>query len=371
MSNSVQLTDIFSYDPSNLVLPDEPVTSEFKNSEDDKGGMKFQRLYVKTKYPPNHRGVQSEGDLIFSTGEVFSFGIQENTSKETQRVTGHQMALNLWSRNRETKKFQPTEDQLEWTDKFNTVVETIKQHVAKLQSEGKLLSTYRKLKPEQFSVFLMKFDPLYWGKDMDGPEPVEGDVGSYDNGPSLYAKLIEYRPKTKKGEKSPPQAQDGSDMKVYTEFYDENDEPIADPRKALNGKYCTVEAAVKIESVFINAKTISLQIKLYEAANIKIIQNEHRRLIQRPASSGRSLLKNAMTTFSGPAKDTTESEPQEAEIGQDHQNDDNESDTGSLIDEDEEQTQPYSQEPKKIPASATSTMTKPKRKIKRVPVTSS
>ena len=114
---------------------------------------------------------------------------------------------------------------------------------------------------------LKKFNPLYYKKDRG--KIVEG------TGPTLYAKLIV----SKKHDK------------IVTMFYDNDGEAI-DPM-TLHGKYCHVNAAVKIESVFIGNK-ISMQVKLYEC-EVKLADTGMKRLMKRPPAQ--SVVVNATSSL--------------------------------------------------------------------------
>ena len=83
--------------PTNYNIDDmvfsEPQTINIPDSD-----MSFKRVNIQTK---NKDG--SQGDLVFSTSRLFSFGVQEQTSRETQAVSGYKMPLCCWNIDGPTK----------------------------------------------------------------------------------------------------------------------------------------------------------------------------------------------------------------------------------------------------------------------------
>lgn len=316
MSSNIQLTSAASYDVNNIVCS-EPKLGEVKQNDQDKSkkdaGVSFQRITISTKYPDG-----TVGDLILPTEELFSFGVGENTSKETGQVTGHTMSLCLWNRDRQSEQYVPTESQLEWTNTYSRIVDHLKKVMIDFHKKGLLetrsFNKYRYAKDDddaeenggfttvEFKGQLRKFNNLYWGKGKKSGKMIE--EGVYENGPTLYAKLIESK---KKGT-----------LKIMTQFYDYNNNPI-DPLNQLMGVYCTTFSAIKIESIFIG-NSISLQVKLYES-NCKVLDGGMTRLLPRPNVDNRLLLGKA-NDMSKPviSKD-------EDDTGSINDGDDNESDT--------------------------------------------
>ena len=163
-------------------------------------------------------------------------------------VNGYTMPLCLWN------KDGATEEEKTFTDVFNEVVEFIKDYVIENKND---IEKYDLEKGD-----LKKFNPLYWKREKG--KIVEG------RGPTLYSKLL-----VSKKEK-----------RIMTTFYDaDTQEEIEDPMDLLK-KYCWVDAAIKIESIFIGTK-ISLQVKLYEAS-VKLLSTGPKRLLrtERPVNKG-------------------------------------------------------------------------------------
>lgn len=288
MSN-LQLTSAVGYNVKNIVCS-EPKLQEVPPKDDKKkdATVNYMRISISTKYPDG-----TVGDLIIPTPELFSFGVGENTSKDSGQLSGHTMSLCLWNRDRQTEKYIPTEEQFEWTNTFTNIVNHLKAVLIEYHKNNMLVDNkngftkYRYAEDDDdadanggystqvFRGLLGKLNPLYWGKGVKRAIPSKDqngfeEKGVYDNGPTLYAKLIESK---KKG-------------KIITQFYDYNDNPI-DPIK-LMGVYCTTYSAVKIESIYIGG-SISLQVKLYEA-NCKILEGGMTRLLPRQKTDGRLLL---------------------------------------------------------------------------------
>ena len=225
---SLQLTEASGYNIENMVFSD-PVNGSIPNST-----IQFKRIMIKTKYPNGQIG-----DLILPTERLYSFGVNKNTSQETGKVTGYTMPMCMWSRDNCTK------EEKEWTDTLTKIVDKCKKHLVENREE------IEKWDLEESE--LKRLNPLYFKKEKG--KIVEGI------GPKLYPKLIISR---KAKEKSPET--DG----IITYFYDTDDVKL----NALDlvGKPCFVNAAVKIESIFIGSK-ITLQVKLFEC-DVELVEKQ-------------------------------------------------------------------------------------------------
>jgi hypothetical protein len=227
---SNQLTSVSNYDVKRMVFG-EPQMGSVPNSNPP---IAYRRINISTK---NSDG--SIGDLILPTRRVFSFGVGENKNPESGKVNGHVLPLCLWN------KGGSTAEEKAWTDTFDKIVEQCKNHLVENRDEI-----------EQFNLELndlKKFNPLYWKREKG--KVVEG------TGPTLYAKLIS----SKKNDK------------ILSMFFDKNG-GVIDPL-ALLGKYCYVNAAIKIESIFVGNK-ITLQVKVYEA-EVELMETGMKPLIKR------------------------------------------------------------------------------------------
>ena len=161
---------------------------------------------------------------------------------QTGKVNGYTLPLCLWNKN------GPSDDEKEWTDNFNNIVDKCKEHVVSVKDDiGKF---------DLEMVDLKKFNPLYWKREQG--KIVEG------RGPTLYAKLFS----------------SSKTNAISTIFTDANTSEDIDPLTLLK-KYCYSTNAIKVESIFIGNK-ISLQIKLYEAV-VRTLDGGMKKLLSRPA----------------------------------------------------------------------------------------
>lgn len=296
MSNTenTQLTPFSGYDVKNIIFSD-PLAGSIPDS---KPKIEYKRILISTENPDG-----TIGELIIpTTNRLYSFGVSENTSQETGKVTGYTLPLCLWSRDGPTKK------EKEWTEKFNQIVDTCIDHLVDVKDEVDMFELTR----SDLTKAKGGLNPLYWKKEKVVDE-VSKKVSLQvvpNTGPTLYSKLI-----YKKNDK------------FLTQFFDFDDNPL--DARDLMGKSCHVNGAIKFESIFIGAK-ISLQVKLYEAV-VELTGTGMKRLLGRPKPQSKVLamksgVKNATDVMGG-------------------DDDDSESDAGSL--ETETEKQPEVEQPKK------------------------
>lgn len=245
---TTQLSVASNYDVSRMRFS-KPITGSIPDS---KPAISFQRINILTQ---NEDG--TVGDLVFPVGPCFSFGISENTSMETKLPNGWTLPICLYN------KDGPSLEEKQWVETFNNVVEHCKKHLLKNKEE---IGKY-----DLESSDLKKFNPLYYRRDKAN----KGKI--IDDSVTLYAKLIQ----SKKLDK------------ITTMFSDFDGNIIEDP-KSLIGKYCTVRAAVKIESIFVGNK-ISLQVKLYEC-EVKLLQSGMPRLLSKSTPVPKVLIQKASKT---------------------------------------------------------------------------
>lgn len=283
---STQLTNASGYNTSQMFFS-KPEVGTIPGSK-----MTYKRIKIGTK---NSDG--SMGDLILSTTELFSFGVQENTDMQSGKVNGYTLPLCLWNKN------GASEEEKEWTDTFDNIVDRCKEHVISVKDEiGKYDLDMSDLK---------KFNPLYWKREQG--KIVEG------RGPTLYAKLFS----------------SSKTNAISTIFTDANTGEDIDPLTLLK-KYCYAESAIKVESIFIGTK-VSLQVKLYEAV-VRTLDGGMKKLISRPVAvekvSVNSSARDALAGGEGEGDDDEESE--------------NESDSEEISDSEEEEERPATPPPKKL-----------------------
>lgn len=247
-SGQIQLTPISGYDVKNLIFS-EPVESNVPNSV-----IKGQRISISTTYPDG-----SVGPLILPTSRLFSFGVSENKSQETQETNGWSLPLCLYSRD------GPSHEEKEWVTTFNNIVDACVDHLVEVGPELGLEYTKAELTKTKGGL-----NPLYWKREKVTDEKTGKPMVRIvpGTGPTLYPKLIY----SKKNDK------------FLSKFYGMDDQPI-DPLTLL-GKYCYAEAGVKIEGFYIGAKT-TLQIKLYEAV-VELSQSSMTRLMHAPRPKSNS-----------------------------------------------------------------------------------
>lgn len=231
MNGNTQLTIAKGYDVKRMVFSKPEVNSVPGTP------ISYKRINIGTVNPDG-----SQGELIMSTSRLFSFGVSENTSVESGAVNGYTLPLCLWT------KDAPTDEEKAWTTTFNNIVDNCIKHILSIKDD------IEKYDLEERD--LKKLNPLYWKREKG--KIVEGQ------GPTLYAKLIESK----------------KNNKILTNFYNAETGEDIDPM-SLKGKYCYVDAAVKLESIYIGNR-ISLQVKLYEAG-VKLLESGPKRLLSRPA----------------------------------------------------------------------------------------
>lgn len=233
-SPNTQLTSPINFDVSRIIFS-KAETNSVPNSS-----ISYQRINISVK---NSDG--TIGELVLDTPKLFSFGVSENTDPATSKVNGYTMPLCLYT------KDAPKEEEVQWVEGFNRIMERIKEHVLDVKDEIK--------KYDLDASDLKKFNPLYWKREKG--KIVEGQ------GPVLYAKLIERK----------------KDNKIMSVFYDDSTGEEIDPL-SLIGKYCYAHAAIKVESIYVGNR-VTAQVKLYEAS-VQVQQAGPKRLLS--AGSGSS-----------------------------------------------------------------------------------
>ena len=255
MSENTQLTLASGYDINNIIFSDVQHESIPKSVPQ----INYKRIMIRTK---NSDG--TIGDLIMPTEKLFSFGISENTNKETGKVNGYVMPLCLHTRDGATK------EEKDWSETFTAIVEKCKDHLLANKEEIEYFDLERN--------DLKKLNPLYYKRE-------KGKIVT-GTGPTLYAKLIVSKKQ---------------DNKILTMYFDFNGDSV-DPLTLL-GKYCYAKSAVKIESIFIGNR-ISLQVKLYEC-EVKLMETGMKQLLRRPKAQQRVLTSNT----SKPLEEKSETQP--------------------------------------------------------------
>lgn len=252
-TKNTQLTPAQGYNPKKRMIFLPPNVEYIPDSK-----IEYKRINILTE---NEDGTQ--GELILPTERCFSFGVSENISPDTKKVTGWTFPICLWS------KDGVTDPEKAWVETFNSIVDTCIDHVLDVKEEIDMYELQR----SDLTKSKGGMNPLYWKKEKITDEKtgktilrkVEG------TGPMLYPKLI-FKKKT---------------GNFLTKIFNMDDEPL-DPLSLMND-YWIAEAAIKIESIFIGATgKIALQIKLYEAV-VEPAGGTMKRLLSRPKANSKVL----------------------------------------------------------------------------------
>ena len=213
MANAHYLTPIDSFDVNDMI---------FKVKKQEKGKM---TIGYKVIILHSSDGGATVSGLNIETDKVYTYGTSPNYSMEDEtKLTGYQLPLCL------TNMDRPTEYQLQFIECLNKISEKCRdwlyEHRLEFGRAGLHKSDVRDV------------NIVYRKKENGVPNPSAA--------PMLYAKLLtDYKDKSN----------------ILTEFTDwDTDLPI----NPLTVSRQTVQAAVQIESIWIGAKTYSIQVKLTE-----------------------------------------------------------------------------------------------------------
>ena len=183
---------------------------------------KYQRIKIETKYPNGKKG-----DLIIETPFLFSFGVNEKKSQETDKLIGYFIPVFLWE-----KDSQPNVEEKAFFESINSITAICQQH---LENEygADLAPTLNA--------------PLYYKQveytDKKGKKKNKRDETA---APVLYAKLIYSEKK----------------QKILSLFKTKGKQKL-NPFDYRN-QYCKVKMALIIEGIFISKNVTSLQLKIHE-----------------------------------------------------------------------------------------------------------
>jgi len=243
MNSSFALTDLINYDIKNIRF-----SAPIKDTAAE--GFSYQRVNIKTI------GKNGElTDLIVPTaGKLFSFGVKEYLDSKTGKPNSWSLSLSLHNRDGATK------DEEKWVENFSKIITACQDYVLANKSK---LELYDLEKGD-----LKKLNPLYYKKikvtDKDGNITLKNEEGK---GPSLYPKLIYSKKKEA----------------FVTQMYDMDTYEAINPLD-LQGNFCYVKAAIKMESIFVGSK-VSFQYKVYESAVEKVQSGMPRLLPRAPTVS--------------------------------------------------------------------------------------
>jgi hypothetical protein len=269
--SSTKLSSPATYDVSNMIFG-KAIEGSAGTASGTGPKIKYFRIPISTT---NSDG--SVGELVFQTPKLFSFGVSKIMDQESGKVTGMSLPLCMWN------KDGATEDERAFSDVIEQIVEKCKDH---------LVLDETKVEVKKFNLKRDGLDSL--GNFLYRKRDEKGKILE-DRGPVMYPKLIESR---KNGV-----------HKIVTNMFDQNGRDI-DPL-SLEKKYCWVNAAIKIESIYVGSK-ISLQVKVYEA-EVNLVESGARRLLQRPRSDATVVSVPSSSTGSAPLADMGDGAEEEDE----------------------------------------------------------
>lgn len=311
-SENTQLTPAKGYDAKKRMVFSEPISGTIPGNGPK---IEFKRINISTR---NNDG--TIGELVIPTTKLFSFGVGENKDQNSDKVTGYTFPICLYSRD------GPTDEEKTWVETFDKIVDRCVEYILEHKDD---IDQYELTRTE-LTRSKGGLNPIYRKKERVKDEKT-GQMVLRDvpgQGPTLYTKLI-YSKKNNK---------------FLTHFFNIKDEPL--DAMELMGKYCHVNAAIKIESIFIGGTgKISLQVKLYEAV-VELSNAGPKKLLSRPPANSKVLM----------AKNSDQGN------GFLDEEDDHISETGSLVDSSEkmEKSRTVEPEPEQEPDT--------KRKVKTVKV---
>lgn len=251
---TTQLTTSKQFKKENVIFS-KAQENKVPNPDPTAKAMKYYRIMISTKYPDG-----TIGSLITPTnGQLFSFGVSENKSMETNKLTGYSLSLCLHNRD------GATDEELEFVKMVTEILEVSKAHMLKTETKKQI---------KQFDLEardMRKMDPIYRKKDDDG-KVIAG------NSPVLYPKLITGKDKKTK------------EIYCRTTFYEEgkyeeDGEPSELQLKDVIGSYCYATAAIRWESIYIGSGKIRLQFKVVEA-DIRKLGNGKTNLLRKKRVGG-------------------------------------------------------------------------------------
>ena len=204
------------------LTPDNIIFNEAKEYKVKDSKIKYKRIPIEVKYPNGKKG-----PLIIETPFLFSFGVNEKKSQDTNKLVGYSIPVCLWS-----KDSEPNAEEQLFFEALNNIVGMCTLY---LESEygADLASSLS--------------SPFYYKQveytDKKGKKKTKRDPSA---APVRYAKLI----------------YSGKSKKILSLFRTEGKKDL-NPFKYLD-QYCNVKMALIIEGIFISKTVTSLQIKVHE-----------------------------------------------------------------------------------------------------------
>lgn len=180
--------------------------------------------------------------MVFSSGEVFSFGLSQNKQDEKSSTISYQISLCLLDQK------NPTTDQFKWALKYDEIAHVCRKECFKFS----------------------KFKNL--ARDMRGLTWKDSTI-NIEEGPKLYPKIMfkQDRSSNSMGE-------------IVTVFKEIDGPVIQDPFEIIN-KRAVVQVSIKLESIFMGIR-VAMQTRVNDVLIVKWIRPfEPRALITRAAKN--------------------------------------------------------------------------------------
>lgn len=166
------------------------------------------------------------GSLFIKTEKCFSFGARQNVDKETGEVTGWSLPIAMYHRD------GATEEQRKWVEKFDEIVEHCKDLVMQLYD-------FERQRLDKIGGC------MWWPKD-------KGLIDE-TRGPTLYPKIITGRPSKTFDTK----------FRKVKDFHDKDDVGVVVTKEEIV-ENCNVIAVIKVDSIYICQRNVSLQVRVVE-----------------------------------------------------------------------------------------------------------
>lgn len=181
------------------------------------------------------------GDLVLCTSKIFSFGVKESTDPTTKKGTGnYNLPLCMFN------KAGASEEERKFVEIYDTIIEKAKEELLRLKKDDQFALNGYRINEDNLEDFVTA--SIYKGQRTNG---VPNDP---DFKPILNAKLMSKNIYNKETGQSTKQ--------ILTKFYNEEGDELN--YEDCIGKYMNTTSAIKIEGIFINKKTISMQVKVLE-----------------------------------------------------------------------------------------------------------
>lgn len=226
---SNQITKAKGYDPKKSMLFG-------KAKMGTVGTASFFRIPISTRYPDG-----SSGDLLITGPTLFSFGLQVNTNIQSEQPDGWTFPVCLYS------KEGALPEELDFVNKLKEIVETCREYLLK----DEVRESVGKPNLNKYHIEDIDFSFLKHKKD-DKKRII------LDSPPVIYTKVIDQI-------KDKDNKDKGNENRVIKSIFYLNNGQILDPMTII-GVRGRVRPVFKIESIFVGAKIINVQIKLWESS---------------------------------------------------------------------------------------------------------